>query len=112
MALVLVLLASMTPDGFETMVAYTAPAFWLFFLLTGVSLFVLRRQQPVNADAFRVPLFPLTPLLFCAMCGYMLYSSVNYAMSKDPSSLGAQLGIGVLLLGVPLALLARKRAAD
>jgi basic amino acid/polyamine antiporter, APA family len=112
MALVLVLLASMTPDGFETMVAYTAPAFWLFFLLTGVSLFVLRRQQPVNADAFRVPLYPLTPLLFCAMCGYMLYSSVNYAMSKDPSSLGAQLGIGVLLLGVPLALLARKRAAN
>ena len=111
-ALVLVLLASMTPDGFETMVAYTAPAFWLFFLLTGISLFVLRRQQPVNTDAFRVPLYPLTPLLFCAMCGYMLYSSVNYAMSKDPGSLGAQLGIGVLLLGVPLALLARKRAAN
>jgi len=111
-ALVLVLFASMTPDGFETMVAYTAPAFWLFFSLTGISLFVLRRQQPVNADAFRVPLYPLTPLLFCAMCGYMLYSSVNYAMSKDPGSLGAQLGIGVLLLGVPLALLARKGAAD
>lgn len=111
-ALVLVLLASMTPDGFETMVAYTAPAFWLFFLLTGIALFVLRRQQPVDADAFRVPLYPFTPLLFCAMCGYMLYSSVNYAMSKDPGSLGAQLGIGVLLLGVPLALLAGKRAAN
>ena len=38
-ALLLVLLASFTPDGFQTMVAYTAPAFWLFFLLTGVSLF-------------------------------------------------------------------------
>ncbi len=112
MALVLVLFASMTPDGFETMVAYTAPAFWLFFLLTGISLFVLRRRQPVNADAFHVPLYPLTPMLFCAMCGYMLYSSVNYAMSKDPGSLGAQLGIGVLLLGVPLALLARKGAAN
>jgi hypothetical protein len=38
----------------------------------------------------------------------MLYSSVGYAMSKDPGSLGAQLGIGVLLLGIPLALFARK----
>lgn len=108
-ALLLVLLASFTPDGFETMVAYTAPAFWLFFMLTGVSLFVLRRQAPINEQPFRVPLYPVTPLLFCAMCAYMLYSSVGYALSKDPSSLGAQLGIGVLLLGVPLALFARKR---
>lgn len=111
-ALLLVLLASFTPDGFETMVAYTAPAFWLFFLLTGVSLFVLRRQAPVNEQPFRVPLFPLTPLLFIAMCAYMLYSSAGYAMSKDPSSLGAQLGIGVLLLGVPLSLLAGKRISN
>ena len=110
-ALVLVLLASLTPDGFETMVAYTAPAFWLFFMLTGVSLFFLRRQQPVNADHFRVPLYPFTPILFCAMCAFMLYSSTSYAMSKDPSSLGAQLGIGVLLAGVPLMLLAKKRGS-
>lgn len=108
-ALLLVLLASFTPDGFETMVAYTAPAFWLFFLLTGVALFVLRRQTPGNAQPFRVPLYPVTPLLFCAMCAYMLYSSAGYALSKDPGSLGAQLGLGVLLLGVPLSLLARGR---
>jgi APA family basic amino acid/polyamine antiporter len=108
-ALVLVLLASLTPDGFETMVAYTAPAFWLFFMLTGVSLFFLRRQRPVNADHFRVPLYPVTPLLFCAMCAFMLYSSTSYALSMNPSSLGAQLGIGVLLAGVPLMLLAKKR---
>src|SRR5574340_1147106 len=111
-ALVLVLLASFTPDGFETMVAYTAPAFWLFFMLTGVSLFVLRRQQPLADNPFRVPLYPLTPVLFIAMCAFMLWSSANYAMSKDPGSLGAQLGIGVMLLGVPLALLARKRAEN
>jgi APA family basic amino acid/polyamine antiporter len=104
-ALGLVFLASFTKDGFETLVAYTAPAFWLFFLLTGISLFVLRRHTPVNADHFRVPLYPITPLLFCCMSGYMLYSSVNYALSIDSGSLGARLGIGVLLLGVPLLFL-------
>lgn len=108
-ALVLVLLASFTPDGFETMVAYTAPAFWLFFLLTGVSLFVLRRQQPLSESPFRVPVYPLTPALFIAMCAFMLWSSANYAMSKDPGSLGAQVGIGVMLLGIPLAWMARKK---
>lgn len=108
-ALALVVLASFTPDGFETMVAYTAPAFWLFFMLTGVSLFFLRRQEPANRDHFRVPLYPVTPLLFCAMCAFMLYSSTNYALSKDPGSIGAQLGIGMLLVGLPLMFIARKR---
>ena len=108
-SLVLVLLAATTPDGFETMVAYTAPAFWLFFLLTGISLFVLRRQQPASPDPFRVPLYPLTPLIFCAMCAFMLWSSTGYAMSKDAGSIGARLGIGVLLFGLPLMFIARKK---
>jgi amino acid transporter len=107
-AVVLVLLSSTTPDGFETMVAYTAPAFWLFFMLTGISLFILRRQSPEQAQPFRVPLYPITPLLFIAMCGFMLWSSVSYALSKDPSSIGAQLGIGVMLVGIPLMLFARR----
>jgi amino acid transporter len=109
-SLLLVLLAASTPDGFETMVAYTAPAFWLFFLLTTLSLFVLRRQQPALAARFRVPLYPLTPLLFGAVCAYMLYSSFGYAMSRDPASIGAIVGIGVLCAGVPLTLLARRTA--
>jgi amino acid transporter len=106
-ALLLVLLASFTPDGFQTMVAYTAPAFWLFFLLTGLALFVLRRQPPVNADPFRVPLYPVTPILFCATCVYMLYSSFTYAMSLDPGSIGAIVGIAVLCAGIPVMLVAR-----
>jgi basic amino acid/polyamine antiporter, APA family len=108
-AIALVLLASLTPDGFETMVAYTAPAFWLFFMLTGVSLFILRRQEPAQPNPFRVPLYPITPILFILMCAFMLWSSTSYALSKNPGSIGAQLGIGVLLLGIPLMLMARKR---
>jgi hypothetical protein len=44
------------------------------------------------------------------MCAYMLYSSVNYAVSLDSASLGARLGIGVLLLGIPLLLLGGRGA--
>ena len=110
-ALALVLLSSTTPDGFETMVAYTAPAFWLFFMLTGISLFILRRQAPAQPNPFRVPGYPFTPLLFIAMCAFMLWSSTSYALSKNPGSIGAQLGIGVLLLGIPVMLVARRRRA-
>jgi len=109
-AVALVVLASFTPDGFQTMVAYTAPAFWLFFLLTGVSLFFLRRQPAANANHFRVPLFPLTPLLFAAGCAFMLYSSVDYALGLHSGSIGAIVGIAVLLAGVPMLIWAKRSA--
>jgi APA family basic amino acid/polyamine antiporter len=111
-SIALVALASLTPDGFQTMVGYTAPAFWLFFLLTGVSLFLLRRKTPVNADPFRVPLYPVTPALFCAACAWMLYSSFNYAMSLDPGSIGAMVGIAMLASGVPVLMWAKRVAAS
>ena len=45
--------------GFETLVAGSAPVFWAFFLLTGLSVFVLRRRNPHVARPFSIPLFPL-----------------------------------------------------
>ena len=102
-SLVLVALGAATRTGFETMVAYTAPVFWLTLLLMGVALFVLRRREPARERPFRVPLYPLTPLLFCATSAGMLYSSVAYA------GRGAVLGLLVMLAGVPVLLLARAR---
>ncbi|MBD2772737.1 APC family permease [Iningainema tapete] len=101
-SLVLVLLGTLTPRGFETMVDYTTPVFWFFFLLTGVSLFVLRMREPSVLRPFQVPLYPLTPLLFCAFCLYMLQSSLAY------TGWGASVGVFVLLAGVPLLGIARR----
>lgn len=104
-ALVLVVFGALTRRGFESMVEYTAPVFWLFFLLTGVCLFVLRAREPQAVRPFRVPLYPLTPLLFCATSAYLLYSSLAY------TGRGALVGLGVLATGlVPLAF-TRHRAA-
>lgn len=93
-ALALVLLGALTRRGFETMVEYTAPVFWLFFFLVGVSVFVLRRREPDVPRPFRVPLYPVTPVLFCATCAYLLYSSLAYTGG------GALVGLGVLGTGV------------
>jgi amino acid transporter len=102
-ATLLVAFGAFARNGFENMVAYTAPVFWLVLLSTGVSLFVLRRRDPQRPRPFRVPLYPLTPLLFTAASAFMLYSSLAYA------GLGAALGVAVLALGVPVYLLAAKR---
>lgn len=82
--------------GFNTLVAATAPTFWVFFLLTGVSLFVLRFKDPGRERPFSAPLFPLEPILFCGMCIFMLYSALDYAKGLS------LIGIVPLLVGIPL----------
>jgi len=100
-ALALVVMGAFTRDGFKTMVEYTSPVFWFFMLLVGISLFVFRWREPARAGAYRVPLYPVTPLVFIATCCWMLYSSLVY------TGVGALVGVVVLLLGTPLLLLKR-----
>ena len=107
-ALILVLLGSWSGSGFKTMVEFTAPVFWLFFLLSGISLFVLRIREPQTERPFKVPLFPLLPLLFCAMCAYMLWASLSYVYSQSLGGWNAAwIGVGVLAIGLVLLLLIR-----
>lgn len=92
-ALALVLLGTVTRKGFETIVEYTAPVFWFFFLLVGIALFVLRYKEPQAARPFRVPLYPFVPAAFCLTCAYLLYSSTAY------TGVGALVGVAVLAVG-------------
>jgi APA family basic amino acid/polyamine antiporter len=103
-ALALVFLGSLTRTGFATMVEYTAPVFWFFFLLTGLSLFVLRRREPDTPRPFRVPLYPLTPIVFCLSSAYLLYASIMH------TGIGALAGVAVLACGVPVLWFARMRS--
>ncbi|QHE87623.1 APC family permease [Hydrogenophaga sp. BPS33] len=98
MALALIGLGTVTHDGFKAMVDYTAPVFWLFLLLVGLALFVLRWRQPQRVLPYKVPLYPLTPIVFCLTSLYMLYASVVY------TGAAAWVGVGVLLAGAPLLL--------
>lgn len=99
LALGLVALGAFARDGFEVAVEYTAPVFWLFFLLVGIALFVLRHRDPDLPRPFRVPLYPVLPLLFCATSAYLLYSSLAY------TGRGALVGVAVLAAGGLLLLL-------
>lgn len=96
----LVLFGTLGRKGFVTMVEYTAPVFWLFFFLAGLSLILLRSRDPGADRPFKVPLYPVTPLLFCATCIYMLQSSLVY------TGIGALCGIAVLLVGALVLLIA------
>jgi hypothetical protein len=77
--------------------------FWAFFLLTGVSVFVLRTKYPAANRPFSIPFYPLPPLVFCATCGYMLYASLIYAKWL------VLMGIVPLVLAWPLYWIARRK---
>lgn len=104
-ALVLVGAGAFARDGFSLIVEYTAPVFWLFLLLVGISLFVLRVRQPDLPRPYRVPLYPVLPAIFCATNAYLLWSSLAY------TGAGALAGCAVLALGA-VALLFLKPLPD
>ena len=99
-SLLLVLFGSFSQSGFNTMVEYLTPVYWLFLSLSTLALLILRHKFPDAPRPIKVPLYPVLPLLFFSLCLYMLYSSVVFV------GYGALLGIAVLVLGaILLALL-------
>jgi amino acid transporter len=100
-AIVLIIFGSVMRDGFEAMVAYTAPVFWFFLLLVAASVFIFRRRG--GALPYRMPLFPLPPIILGLAAIWMIYSSIAYA------GMGSWIGVAVLLAGAPLLLVARGR---
>ena len=77
----LVLGLGLKEDPFSRFVALTSPVFWSFFLLVGLSLFRLRWLSAALPRPFRVPGYPVTPVLFCLASLGMAVSSVNFALS-------------------------------
>jgi len=101
--LALVAFAAYEKDAIATMVEYTAPVFWFFFMLTGVALFVLRRKFAHVSRPFSVPLYPVVPLIFVGTCAFLFWNSLEYARSHHALEVAA----GVMAAGLVLWLLAR-----
>lgn len=106
-ALALVAFGALEKDGFSTMVEFTAPVFWFFFLLAGLALFVLRRKDRDAVRPFKVPLYPLLPLIFVLTCAYLLYSSIAYAQSQN----AGYVALAVMASGVVVLFLIRAKAS-
>lgn len=96
-ALALVGVGLLARDGFEAMVAFTAPVFWFFLLL--VALVPFRQPMPVSV---RLP-----ALLFAVACLWMLWSSIGYARflagEREIAGWLGLAGLLLVLLGVPFS---------
>ena len=87
-------------QGFEDSVAFYSPAFFVFLYLVGHSLFVLRARASGPARTYRVPFYPVVPLVFCLSSAFMFFNTLEYAYTHTPWGLLAStvvLGIGAAL---------------
>jgi APA family basic amino acid/polyamine antiporter len=80
---------------FEQLLTYVVFIGWIFYALAAASIFVYRRRMPDAVRPFRVPFYPITPLLFIAAAGALVINT----MVTQPGL--AAIGFGIVLLGAP-----------
>jgi len=88
--------------SFVDTVLYTAATVYAFYLATTVAVVVLRFREPGVERPYRVTGYPVTPLVFAAVCAYLIYSSATY------KPLNAAISCGIVLLGLPIYWLSRR----
>jgi APA family basic amino acid/polyamine antiporter len=90
---------------FDQILNYVVSIDVLFFGLTGATLLVFRRREPDSLPSIRVPFHPITTLVFVGVCWAIGITTVIDA----PKNAG--IGVGILLLGVPVFYAWKRRQA-
>ena len=88
--------------SFGDSVLYTAAPVYLFYLATSLTVGVLRFREPQAQRPYRTWGYPVTTLLFAAVCIFLARSAVVF---RPHVALAA---LGILLLGLPFYLLSRR----
>jgi APA family basic amino acid/polyamine antiporter len=90
-------------SGFRGILTLFSFSVWIFYGLTAVAVFVLRRRAVGGAAAWRAPGGPLAPLVVLAAGAYL----TNRIVAADPKR--ALLGAAVIAAAVPVYAAARWR---
>lgn len=69
-------------SSFKEIIQYISVSLSIFSMITVIGIFWLRKQHP-QADSFKVPLYPVTPLIFVGCTVWMIY----YVAADDPKIL-------------------------
>lgn len=96
-------------DALNRLVNYTTPAYWFFVALAVLSIYFFRLKQRGEVGGIRPPGYPVTPALFAAVCGALIYSSLDYAINQGVYE--AVWSAGFVVVGVIVALITVRRPA-
>ena len=80
---------------------------WIFYTLTFACVIKLRKTQPDAERKYKVPLYPVIPILAIASGLYVVVSQL--VMSGTRATIMSLCSIGITLLGLPVYLLVQKK---
>jgi len=69
---------------------------WIFYTMTFVSVFILRKQQPDLHRPYKVPLYPFVPIVSIAGGAYIV---INTLFTQP---LNAAIGLVITVIGLPI----------
>ena len=81
---------------FDTLTDLLVFVLWIFFTMGVFGVFLLRRRHQAEPGRYRVPLYPITPLIGVIGGGYIIVSTI---MAEPVRSF---IGIGITLIGLPV----------
>lgn len=87
-------------DELYTMVIFPS---WILYAMTAASVIVLRRKDPAAERPYKVPGYPVVPLLFVLVAGALLYST----LLSSPRESG--IGLTVIIAGLPFYFFWKRR---
>ena len=89
---------------FTQLLTYAVFTGWIFYALGALAVMALRRSQPNAVRPFRVPGYPVTPLLFVVAAALLV---INTVVTQPGIS---SIGLGFVALGAPVFFIWRARA--
>jgi APA family basic amino acid/polyamine antiporter len=88
---------------FDQLLTYVVFVGWIFYALAAASIFVYRRRAPDAVRPYRVPGYPITPILFVLAAAAL---ALNTIVTQP---LRAGVGLSIVLAGSPAYLIWRAR---
>jgi basic amino acid/polyamine antiporter, APA family len=81
---------------FEDLITYTVSVEWIFFALAAAGIFIFRKRLKNIDRPYKTFGYPVTPVIFI---GIIIWFVINIMINKP---LHMAIGIGFLLLGIPV----------
>jgi len=91
---------------FEQLLTYVVFIGWIFYALAAASVFIYRKRSPHAERPYKVPGYPVTPLVFILAAIALVANTIVTQPAR------AAVGVGIVLLGAPAYLIWRRHGAN
>jgi APA family basic amino acid/polyamine antiporter len=89
---------------FEELLTYVVFIGWIFYALAAASVFIYRKRDPGAERPYKVPGYPLTPLVFIVAAIALVANTVITQPRR------AAVGLAIVLAGAPVYAIWQRRA--